>query len=79
MPPTPLAGITLKERFVRHVMCHYTPLRPSEIQMTLWVSCGHLINLLQPHAPTEVLQLGPKRLTQLITEWYKDHPAYAGL
>ena len=79
LPPTAPGGSTLKERFVRHVMCHYTPLRPSEIQMTLWVSCGHLINLLQPHAPTEVLQLGPKRLTQLITEWYKDHPAYAGL
>ena len=79
MPPTAPGGSTLQERFVRHVMCHYTPLRPSEMQTSLWVSCGHLIDLLQPHAPTEVLQLGPKRLAQLIIEWYKDHPAYAGL
>ena len=79
MPPTAPGGSTLKERFVRHVMCHYTPLRPDELQKSLWVSCGHLINLLQPHAPTEVLQLGPHKLAQLIIEWYKDHPAYAGL
>ena len=79
LPPTAPGGSTLKERFARHVMWRYTPLRPSEMQTSLWVSCGHLIDLLQPHAPTEVLQLGPKRLAQLIIEWYKDHPAYAGL
>ena len=70
VPPTAPGGSTLKERFVRHVMCHYTPLRPSEMQTSLWVSCGRLINLLQPHAPTEVLQLSLNKLAQLIIEWY---------
>ena len=69
----------LKERFAQHVMCRYTPKRPSEFQLSLWVSSRRLINLLQPHAPTEVLQLGPQKLTQLIIEWYKDHPAYKDL
>ena len=73
------AESTLKERFAQHVMCRFTPMRPSDFQLSLWVSSGHLINLLQPHAPTEVLQLGPRKLTQLITEWYQDHPTYAGL
>ena len=54
-------------------------MRPSDFQLSLWVSSGHLISLLQPHAPTEVLQLGPRKLTQLITEWYQDHPTYADL
>jgi hypothetical protein len=77
MPPRRVS--TLKEKFAQHVMCRYTPMRPSEFQLSLWVSSGQLINLLQPHAPTEVQQLGPQKLTQLIIEWYKDHPAYKDL
>ena len=57
--PLPAAGSTLQERFAQHVMCRFKPMRPDELQTSLWVSCGRLINLLQPHAPTEVLQLGP--------------------
>ena len=78
MMPQP-GSTSLKERFAQHVMCRFTPMRPSDFQLSLWVSSGHLINLLQPHAPTEVLQLGPQKLTQLITEWYQDHPTYADL
>ena len=44
-----------------------------------WVSCDELIGLLQLHAPAEVRELGSDNLKQLITEWYKDHPAYADL
>ena len=69
---------TLQERFAQHVMCDYTPIRPSELQMSRWVSCEQLVTLLQPHAP-EVRRLGPDNLRQLITEWHKDHPAFAGL
>lgn len=72
-------GSSLKEMFVKHVMSRFTPMRPSQFQMSLWVSAGRLIDLLQPHAPKEVEQLGDKKLTQLIIEWYKDHPAYRGL
>ena len=72
-------GSSLKETFVKHVMSRFTPMRPSQFQMSLWVSVGRLIDLLQPHAPKEVEELGDKKLTQLITEWYKDDPAYRSL
>ena len=72
-------GSSLKEMFVKHVMSRFTPMRPSQFQMSLWVSAGRLIDLLQPHAPKEVEQLGDKKLTQLIIEWYMDHPAYRSL
>ena len=72
-------GNSLKEMFVKHVMTRFTPMRPNQFQMRLWVSAWRLIDLLQPHAPKEVEQLGDKKLTQLIIEWYKDHPAYRGL
>ena len=68
---------TLQERFAKYVMCGFTPRRPCELPMSNWVSCDELIGLLQPHAPAEVL--GSDNLKQLITEWYKDHPAYADL
>ena len=72
-------GSSLKEMFVKHVMSRFTPMRPSQFQMSLWVSAGRLIDLLQPHAPKEVEQLGDKKLTQLIIEWYMDHPTYRSL
>ena len=40
-------------------------------------SSYELIDLLRPHAPAEVRDLSSEQLKQLITEWYKDHPAYA--
>ena len=70
---------TLQERFAQHVMCDYTPIRPSELHKSLWVSCEQLVTLLQPHAPAEVRRLGHENLKQLITEWHKDHPAFADL
>ena len=70
---------TLQERFAQHVMCDYTPIRPSELHKSLWVSCEQLVTLLQPHAPEEVRRLGHENLKQLITEWHKDHPAFADL
>ena len=68
---------TLQERFVKYVMCGFTPRRPYELPMSDWVSCDELIDLLRPHAPAEVRDLSSEQLKQLITEWYKDHPAYA--
>merc|ERR1712008_421414 len=43
------------------------------------VMCDYkqLLRLFEPHA--EVRQLGPGNLKQLITAWYKGHPAFAGL
>ena len=72
-------GNSLKEMFVKHVMTRFTPMRPNQFQMRLWVSAWRLIDLLQPHAPKEVEQLGDKKLTQLIIEWYMDHPTYRSL
>ena len=45
--------------------------------MSDWVSCDELLGLLRPYAPVEVRDLSSETLRQLITEWYKDHPAYA--
>ena len=68
---------TLQEGFAKYVMCRFTPRRPAELPMSDWVSCDELIDLLRPHAPAEVRDLSSEQLKQLITEWYKDHPAYA--
>ena len=38
-----------------------------------------LVSLFQPFAPTEVWQHGHGNLKQLVTEWYKDDPAFAGV
>ena len=68
---------TLQERFVKYVMCGFTPRRPYELPMSDWVSCDELIDLLRPHAPAEVRDLSSETLRQLITEWYKEDPAFA--
>ena len=71
---------TLQERFVMLVMRDFTPRRPSELPMAQWASYKLLFHMLQPHAaPSEARHVGPANLKQLITEWYKDHPAFAGL
>ena len=69
----------LKKKFETLVMCDFTPRRPSELQTSRWVNFKTLFRLFQPHAPAEVWLLGPGNLKQLITKWYKDHPAFAGL
>ena len=68
---------TLQERFVKYVMCGFTPQRPYELPMSDWVSCDELIGLLRPYAPAEVRDLSSETLRQLIMEWYKDDPAFA--
>ena len=65
--------------FATHVMCNFTPRVPKEFPTARWVTLGHLVRELQPHAPNEVWHLGPNNLRQLITDWYKDHPAFDGL
>ena len=62
-----------------HVMCDFTPRRPSALPTWKWATLEQLLDRLQLHAPREVWQLGPNSLRQLITEWYKDHPAFTGL
>ena len=63
---------TVEEKFAMHVMCNYTPRTPGELPMKLWVSCAQLLCQLQPHAPAE------DYVKQLITNHFKDHPAFAG-
>ena len=77
--PVHCSQSSLREKFDTFVMCYFVPKRPSELPMSLWVSCERLVSLFHPYAPTEVSRLGPVNLKQLITEWYKDHPAFAGL
>ena len=62
---------------VTHVMCDFTPRGPSELSASKWVSCEELLGRLQPHAPSH--QLDATKLKRLVTEWYQDHPSYAGL
>ena len=47
--------------------------------MSRWVSFNTLYRLFKPHNREDVWLMGPGNLKQLITKWYKDHPAFAGL
>ena len=67
----------LRKKFETLVMCNFTPRRPSELQTSRWVSFNTLFFLFGPDAG--VWLNGPGNLKQLITKWYKDHPAFAGL
>ena len=70
---------TLQEKFLAYVMCDFTPRHPRELPIVKWASFNRLLQLFQPHAPMEVWLLGPSNLKQLITHWYKRHPAFLGL
>eukprot|EP00964_Phaeocystis_antarctica_P018147 scaffold10055_cov68-Phaeocystis_antarctica.AAC.5 len=73
------SSLSLKEIFIMHVAPDFTPRVPKAFHMLKWATLEQLILRLQQHAPAEVARLGPQNLRQLITEWYKDHPAFAGL
>ena len=60
-------------------MCNFTPRRPRELSTSRWVSFNTLYRLFKPHNREDVWLMGPGNLKQLITKWYKDHPAFAGL
>ena len=68
---------TLEKKFNAHVMCNYAPRAPGELPMKYWVSCEQLLCQLQPHA-AEAEKLQPDYIKQLITNRFKDHPAFAG-
>lgn len=70
---------TLEEKFIKYVMCDYTPRYPRELPTCRWVSYPVLFNLMHPHAPMEVWMMGPGNLKQLVTQWYSKHPTFAGL
>jgi hypothetical protein len=60
-------------------MCDFTPRPPAELPKSQWVSYKKLVAQFHPLAPTEVWQHGPGNLKQLITEWFKEDPTFAGL
>ena len=72
-------AIALQQRFDALVMCNFTPRSPRELPRPQWVSYQTLFHLFRPHAQSEVWLLGPNNLRQRIIEWYKVHPAFAGL
>ena len=72
-------AIALQQRFDALVMCNFTPRSPRELPKPQWVSYQTLFDLFQPHAQTEMWRTGPNNLRQRIIEWYKVHPAFAGL
>ena len=69
----------LRQKFDELVMCDFTPRHPTDLPTSQWVSYPRLARLFQPHAPSEVWHKGPGNLRQLIIEWYKDDPTFAGL
>ena len=73
------SSLSLKEIFTMHVAPDFTPRAPKAFHTLKWATLEELILRLQQHAPAEVARLGPQNLRQLITEWYKDHPVFAGL
>ena len=70
---------SLQEIFTMHVMCDFTPRAPKGFPTSRWATLEQLVLQLQPHAPAEVARIGAQNLRQLITEWYKGHPTFAGL
>ena len=71
---------SLQKRFSMLVMCEFTPRSPSQLPTAQWTSYQELLRLIEPHATqTEVRHFGVGNLKQLIIQWYKDHPAFAGL
>lgn len=80
-PPVaqPLVPSSLREIFIKHVMCDFTPRPPKEFPTSQWATLEQLVLQLEPYAREEVARIGPQNLRQLITEWYKGHPAFAGL
>ena len=77
-PGTSAQGF-LQEVFTVHVMCDFTPRAPKELSTSRWTTLEQLFIRLQQHAPTETTKLERIDIRQLITEWFKDHPAFAGL
>ena len=74
------AASSLQEIFATHVMCDFTPRVPTELPTSAWATLEQLVSRLQQHTPTDVTELGLRQnLRQLITDWLKDHPAFAGL
>ena len=69
----------LRQTFDELVMCDFTPRHPTDLPTSQWVSYPRLASLFQPHTPFEVWHKGPGNLRQLIIEWYKDDPTFAGL
>ena len=69
----------LRQKFDELVMCDFTPRHPKDLPTSQWVSYPRLARLFQPHAPSEVWHKGPGNLRQLIVEWYKGDPTFAGL
>ena len=74
-----LVPSSLKEIFATHVMCDYTPRVPKQFATSRWATLEDLVSKLQQHAPAEVTKLGNQNLRQMITEWYKNHPAFENL
>ena len=70
---------SLQEVFTMHVMCDYTPTHPKHLPKSKWASVERLAIQLEHYAPAEVKQLGRSGLKQMITVWFADHPAFAGL
>ena len=56
-----------------------SPRHPKDLPTSQWVSYASLLQLFQPHAPMDVWRTGPGNLKQLIIEWYKGDPTFAGL
>ena len=70
---------SLREKLATHVMCVTSrpgPRRSCRRANGSRTRSSKLVSLFQPFAPTEVWQHGHGNLKQLVTEWYKDDPAF---
>ena len=82
--PIEISGVAppsaLQQKFAALVMCNFTPMPPSVLPKSQWVSYQHLFRLFEPHVPTmDVWMMGPGNLKQMIIKWFECHPAFAGL
>ena len=65
----------LKELFAKL----FTPKHPSQMHGSQWVSLTRLAQTVKPYAPGQVWSKGPGNLKQLVIQWYRHHPVFAGL
>jgi hypothetical protein len=77
--PLPQRPLSIHVVFARHVMCDYTPCDPARLPKSSWTSIEQLAFQLAKYAPAEMEKLGLRGLKQMITAWFGDHPAFAGL
>ena len=76
----PLSGFGTDPSELNYIFAQlFTPKHPGNLPRTQWVSYTRMLLAVQPLAPARVYKQGPGNLKQLVVQWCRRHPAFAGL